>query len=1286
LMSFKSLDSHLSELRDSLEMSNVELFQTQIDDFVQGSIITLPERVALDCRSYLSPQPSPIFLEEEQYYRQMSMNIPDLNRLARAVESAAEEILFQDLVDFSDLKKELLHVLLDQFQRSLSQIKLAISRYQLNLAESLISEMSSLLPCIHHLDIHRHSEVSRVLKNQEQALQSALSVMARSRITAIGVESIEGIAEELNKLRSDRFDHYLDLYRQYSNHFREEVAKCQPLLVVQNNELMAGSTFSDLVHAVQVVHKYSLLILDHQLDSDLHKSCDEIVSSFEPFVCQYLELLAQKSAELDNLQEVQGVISNFQELLPQLVRDLLIKEACKREWNKSANSLLKRIETVKRNLAKDLETISRYSFFLSKDPALLFEKYKILRKYNQYRVNVFDELTKKFSSAMKSFVEYIRKGEFDTAAEVFHCIARLKSFPELESTCVELRQTLQQFLQSHTMTLVENLKTKFSMKNFKATDKLIQVASSIEEIFHNLVDRESLPDIMKEIMSLFQQELNSIARGSEFRCSLEQHAETVISMKSLVSEISHRDIQKLVDRSIGEYFAKHGSIDFYKLGLILAQSGPIGERLTECYPQFKSLLVKRFNEATAGISMSHALEELSRLNPSITPSQISKLSDAHQKFMSEFEESLQTYFPGYSSFQPIPLQEFVVKIQHRASSVTIGGQTPTASDYVDLLAWVFALWTIISSQASLNETVDRSLLIKPHPVQLIAIFRLLTVDRVDSLLTSLINFFCASDDSVPGHLIQVGTGEGKSVLLGGLAAVLSLLGYEVYCASYSHHLSNRDYKAFEPLFDTLDVASHIHYSTLGGLAEELINFQGNIREATRNFLLSNSSPSTPSAPLRTTEKRILLLDEVDVFFSPDFFGRTYNSAAYYYSADTKTIIQYIWDNRLAGINLTKIRALPAYKSLQCICNPAALPLLEREISSMLRDVNNFSNPPYELVTQGDGSMKIGYKILDSVCFGTQYGYNKAFAYLHEASRHSIDLSRHKTEFSLRIRCGRFSYAELPKWAFQGIIGVTGTLSSLSPAEQTIIADEYNLKTYTYTPSMYGESKLTFKKDSHVIMETDGNRYHQTILKDIVDQSQLGRPVIVYFESEEKLNEFRSSEYGQRLQDVNIVTEKTTNLPFYVAKATEAGNVTLFPRVFGRGLDFISRDTAVDAAGGVHVIQTFFSEFQSEEIQIRGRTARQSKRGTYKMILLSTDLEDLLDLEIAEVTRLYEGSAFYDQLSAKRNEKVATKVQKLLRNECHAKEMHEISLKYSRMILGSVAATPQEIVDQLLLFG
>eukprot|EP01036_Dinobryon_divergens_P037245 gene37245-48690_t len=37
--------------------------------------------------------------------------------------------------------------------------------------------------------------------------------------------------------------------------------------------------------------------------------------------------------------------------------------------------------------------------------------------------------------------------------------------------------------------------------------------------------------------------------------------------------------------------------------------------------------------------------------------------------------------------------------------------------------------------------------------------------------------------------------------------------------------------------------------------------------------------------------------------------------------------------------------------------------------------------------------------------------------------------------------------------------------------------------------------------------------------------------------------------------------------FYVDKATSPHTVTLFPKVFGRGLDFVCRDNAVDAAAG-----------------------------------------------------------------------------------------------------------------------
>ncbi len=80
---------------------------------------------------------------------------------------------------------------------------------------------------------------------------------------------------------------------------------------------------------------------------------------------------------------------------------------------------------------------------------------------------------------------------------------------------------------------------------------------------------------------------------------------------------------------------------------------------------------------------------------------------------------------------------------------------------------------------------------------------------------------------------------------------------------------------------------------------------------------------------------------------------------------------------------------------------------------------------------------------------------------------------------------------------------------------------------------------------------------------------------VYFESEEKLNEFLSSDWTV------IYTTPDT--------------------------DFISRDPTADSVG---VVQLFFSHIThlKKSVQIQGRTARQSKRGLYKMILFSSDLE------------------------------------------------------------------------------
>ena len=50
------------------------------------------------------------------------------------------------------------------------------------------------------------------------------------------------------------------------------------------------------------------------------------------------------------------------------------------------------------------------------------------------------------------------------------------------------------------------------------------------------------------------------------------------------------------------------------------------------------------------------------------------------------------------------------------------------------------------------------------------------------------------------NLVEIGTGEGKSLTLAVASCILALLGFNVSCACYSEYLSRRDYQSFENLF------------------------------------------------------------------------------------------------------------------------------------------------------------------------------------------------------------------------------------------------------------------------------------------------------------------------------------------------------------------------------------------------------------------------------------------------------------------------------------------------------
>jgi hypothetical protein len=111
-----------------------------------------------------------------------------------------------------------------------------------------------------------------------------------------------------------------------------------------------------------------------------------------------------------------------------------------------------------------------------------------------------------------------------------------------------------------------------------------------------------------------------------------------------------------------------------------------------------------------------------------------------------------------------------------------------------------------------------------------------------------------------------------------------------------------------------------------------------------------------------------------------------------------------------------------------------------------------------------------------------------------------------------------------------------------------------------------------------------------------------RPVMIFFDSRQTLLGFYNSELmASRKQNVTVITEMTSahQKDSLFVKATEQGAITLMVRDFGRGTDFKCFDRRVLEAGGVHVIQAFFAIEVSEEIQIKGRCARQGADGSLR---------------------------------------------------------------------------------------
>ncbi|ETO11504.1 hypothetical protein RFI_25872, partial [Reticulomyxa filosa] len=313
------------------------------------------------------------------------------------------------------------------------------------------------------------------------------------------------------------------------------------------------------------------------------------------------------------------------------------------------------------------------------------------------------------------------------------------------------------------------------------------------------VQIEVIEDIVNDRIEKLEEEAMSnlsIEKIIPLLLAMKQMSIHIFSFKSVVD--------KRIDEILGAYKRQHKSgMSISQLALQLEKnSNRIGKIIVAEHNLFKGYFVSLFNMNTKSHGIEYVLQK-------IETTQEEKIFEKLRKRYDEFDSIYRKLIKDNLQEDKINFATIVNNTKLNTHSIEqkpddVIWDAKIRNNVPSLIAHIFALWTLQNAQFYFDaKGVENqsSYLLQPHAAQVISIFRMLGVDENKP---GLIN-----------NLVQIGTGEGKSVTLAVVSCVLAF-----------DYLSGRDFKSFEPLFSALGITDHIHYGTFKKLCERIINDGG----------------------------------------------------------------------------------------------------------------------------------------------------------------------------------------------------------------------------------------------------------------------------------------------------------------------------------------------------------------------------------------------------------------------------------------------------------------------------
>ncbi|KAL4445289.1 hypothetical protein ABPG74_022102, partial [Tetrahymena malaccensis] len=850
-------------------------------------------------------------------------------------------------------------------------------------------------------------------------------------------------------------------------------------------------------------------------------------------------------------------------------------------------------------------------------------------------------------------LEYTKKLKKHFQPEKFDIyIYENEAIPQITTKIKSIVQDIYKLTQKNEpLTKLELENLRISFENTHCFTKQVKTIKFDSELQNQI---NSINNCIKNKVEQYAYQINPCTEISVI-------ANCLIQMKRIGDNLYFfkSDIDQLIDSQLSKYRNANrndGGQSIGKLSVILeSESDGVGQIILSEHSIFKGQAISIFNQKTQRHDIDYVLGKIQGDN--LNKIRLQTMFDQIQQGFQDIIKHYVAKMEKKEINQANAVKELVSLIKQerkQAKNGKLNWDGETRNTIPKLIYLIFSLWSLLdisyySDNSSCSQDKRSDFILQPHPGQIISILRILGLGYIKEkdtrVISSVKKFFDYDtkndeepDDQLKNNLIEIGTGEGKSVTLAVTACILVLLGANVSCACYSQYLSQRDYDSFLPIFVNLGITENIQYGAFTQICEQFINEQGEVRNRVIK-LIENKSEFDKNLSKRENRPRILLIDEVDIFFSPQFYGNVYTPLARLKHPTIEQLTDYIWQKRKSNLTFIQLKNSSEFQNC-CKQFIGWQNLLEEALKDMIADLQNYEHE-YEITIDG----RIGYKEQDGISFNISFGYKTLFAHYKEYENGKISKTTLSENIFIGIRCGSFSYAEIPN-NFQFIMGVTGTLRSLTNYEKNIVENVYNIKHKTFIPSVFGENKRKFSKKEDVYIENKDN-YYKTLMEQIIKKIDK-RAVLVFFENQETLKAFHASkELACYEHQTKLITEQVSKSlkekNMLINNSTTSGQITLISRIFGRGTDFICRDQTVIQNGGTHVISTFFSDDISEEIQIFGRTARQGQEGSVSLVLLESDLEKFLGSNYnQQLNSMRAQNNFYEKLNEKREKQVDSK--------------------------------------------